>query len=58
MSKAITFWQLIEGNKIEVPVIQRDYAQGREEDKVNAIRKDFVNDLISALEDKDKFKIN
>jgi hypothetical protein len=55
MSKAITFWQLIQGNKIEVPVIQRDYAQGREEDKVNAIRKDFVKDLISALEVEDKF---
>ena len=55
MSEAITFWQLIEGNKIEVPVIQRDYAQGREEDKVNAIRKDFVQDLISALEVEDKF---
>jgi len=54
MSEAITFWQLIESTKIEVPVIQRDYAQGREEDKVNAIRKDFVTDLISALEEPDK----
>lgn len=54
MSETITFWQLIEGNKIEVPVIQRDYAQGREEDKVNAIRKDFVKDLISSLEEADK----
>lgn len=54
MSKAITFWQLIQGNKIEVPVIQRDYAQGREEDKINAIRKDFVHDLISTLEDEQR----
>lgn len=54
MSKSITFWQLIQGNKIEVPVIQRDYAQGREEDKINAIRKDFVKDLISTLEDEQK----
>ena len=54
MSKAITFWELIKANKIEVPVIQRDYAQGREENKVNAIRKDFVKDLISSLYDDDK----
>jgi len=54
MSIAITFWQLIKSSKIEVPVIQRDYAQGREEDKVNVIRKDFVLDLISALEEVDK----
>lgn len=54
MSIAITFWQLIKSSKIEVPVIQRDYAQGREEDKVNVIRKDFVLDLISALEKVDK----
>jgi hypothetical protein len=53
MSEAITFWQLIKESKIEVPVIQRDYAQGREEDKVNVIRKDFVLDLISALEVED-----
>jgi hypothetical protein len=50
MSETKTFWNLLEGNKIEVPVIQRDYAQGREEDKVNSIRKDFVEDLISSLE--------
>ena len=51
MSKTITFWQLIKSNKIEVPVIQRDYAQGREENKVNEIRKDFVKDLIASLDD-------
>lgn len=45
----MTFWELIEGNKIEVPVIQRDYAQGREEDKVNTIRKDFVTDILRVL---------
>ena len=25
----ITFWQFIQGQKIEIPIIQRDYAQGR-----------------------------
>ena len=54
MSNKITFWQLIEGNKIEIPVIQRDYAQGREEDKVNSIRKEFIKDLISIFEKTEK----
>lgn len=56
MNNTITFWQLIEGNKIEIPVIQRDYAQGREEDKVNNIRKELVIDLVNSLEKKDKSK--
>ena len=25
----ITFWSFIQKNKIEIPIIQRDYAQGR-----------------------------
>ena len=25
----ITFWQFLQGQKIEIPIIQRDYAQGR-----------------------------
>ena len=29
-----TFWQLIEEYVIEIPIIQRDYAQGREFEKV------------------------
>jgi hypothetical protein len=49
MSSKKTFWQLIEENKIEIPVIQRDYAQGRKEDKISSIRQEFVTDLIAAL---------
>ena len=25
----ITFWQLLQNNSIEIPIVQRDYAQGR-----------------------------
>ena len=32
-------------NKVEIPIIQRDYAQGRTDSKTNKIRKDFLNAL-------------
>ena len=38
-------------NKIEIPIIQRDYAQGRE-DK-NEIRINFLNALLGAINDKE-----
>lgn len=28
-----TFWKLLDDTSIEIPIIQRDYAQGREEEK-------------------------
>ncbi|WP_162344142.1 DUF262 domain-containing protein [Cyclobacterium salsum] len=43
-----TFWQIIDNSKIEIPEIQRDYAQGRDTPKANAIRKKFVSDLINS----------
>lgn len=45
MSDKQTYWQLIDSNRIEIPVIQRDYAQGREEDRINALRRAFISDL-------------
>ncbi|MBS1572524.1 MAG: DUF262 domain-containing protein, partial [Bacteroidetes bacterium] len=32
-------------NKVEIPIIQRDYAQGRTDSKTNKIRKDFLDAL-------------
>ena len=49
MKSPLTFWNLIQNNRIEIPVIQRGYAQGRVEDKITAIRKEFVADLIQSL---------
>lgn len=34
---------------IEIPMIQRDYAQGRNNDKANEIRKVFLNNLLGAI---------
>lgn len=55
-SKLTSFSQLFEQNidghtirEIEIPLIQRDYAQGRKTDTVNRIRENFINSLCSAL---------
>jgi uncharacterized protein DUF262 len=48
---AISFWQLIQENKIEIPSIQRDFAQGRMTGKVPSIRKRFLDAIFEALEE-------
>ncbi len=45
-----TFWKLINDHRIEVPTIQRDYAQGRKNPKSKEIRKNFIEQLKRALE--------
>lgn len=47
----MSFLQLIEKYKILVPVIQRDYAQGRQTEDVQKIREDFVHDLLCYIKD-------
>mgnify|MGYP002795028534 CR=1 FL=1 len=48
--KKLSFFQLIEkeGLNIEIPIIQRDYAQGRK--AATSIRNEFVNALFRSLE--------
>ncbi|MBY5948345.1 DUF262 domain-containing protein [Photobacterium rosenbergii] len=45
MSVKQTFWHLLDDYSIEVPIIQRDYAQGREGAKEQQIRQSFVQTL-------------
>jgi hypothetical protein len=42
--------KLLNEHEIEIPVIQRDYAQGRKNAKVNRIREGFVEALLGALD--------
>lgn len=51
MDNKYTFWTLCKKyDKVEIPIIQRDYAQGRSTVEVERIRKSFVNDyLLAAL---------
>ena len=45
-----TFWMLISEYTIKIPIMQRDYAQGRERDEnVTAIRKELLDAIYSAL---------
>ena len=44
-----TFWELITTHRIEIPIIQRDYAQGRDTDETKDIRQGFVNELHKAI---------
>jgi len=40
-------------NRVEIPLIQRDYAQGREDPSVEVIRRDFLEVLVGAITDGD-----
>ena len=56
-NKEISFWQLITDtkiSKIEIPIIQRDYAQGREDKKTEKVRDLFLDSLIKAIESKNE----
>ena len=51
----MSFLQLVDKYNIVVPVIQRDYAQGRTDDEhVIEVRKNFVKNLISYLRDEEQ----
>lgn len=44
----ITFWELLQNNSIEIPIVQRDYAQGRVGKEY--LRKNFLTSLKQALD--------
>ncbi len=50
----ITFWSFIQKNKIEIPIIQRDYAQGRLGKEY--LRQGFLTNLKEALDEEDDEK--
>jgi Protein of unknown function DUF262. len=51
--KHTTFWDFLQTHKIEIPIIQRDYAQGRVGKE--ALRNKFLKDLKGALDDAVKY---
>lgn len=48
MASSTTFWNFIKKNTVEIPIIQRDYAQGRIGKE--KLRKVFLNNIKQALE--------
>jgi hypothetical protein len=55
-TKAISFWHFLKKNTIEIPIIQRDYAQGRLGKEY--LRKIFLADLKNALDSDKKMKLD
>lgn len=55
-TKAISFWQFLENYKIEIPIIQRDYAQGRKGKE--ELRRSFLTNLKEALDKEKELKLD
>ncbi|MGM0641816.1 MAG: GmrSD restriction endonuclease domain-containing protein [Thermotogota bacterium] len=50
-SNTFTFCKLIEEHRIEIPIIQRDYAMGRDNTKAADIRYNFIKQIKDSLSD-------
>ena len=55
-AKEYTFWNLLQEYQVEIPIIQRDYAQGRK-NKVE-LRQHFLNDLREAISKEDDMELH
>jgi len=53
-NKKYTFWELLEQVGIKIPIIQRDYAQGRQNKQAQDIRENFLNSLLEVLNSENK----
>lgn len=49
---SISFWELLTEFKVEIPIIQRDFALGREEEKIDNNRAKFLTNIIEAVKTK------
>ena len=49
-----TFWKLINEFSITVPIIQRDYAQGRITEKITEIRENFIESIYNAIQNENE----
>ena len=53
-----TFWDIITEYKIEIPQLQRDYAQGRNTPAIKQIRESLISEIFNSLESKEKLVLN
>ena len=58
MQNKYSFWGLINQFHVVIPLLQRDYAQGRIDEKINTLRDQFVNTLIDALIQKHRCELD
>ena len=54
--RILSFSQLLKENRIEIPIIQRDYAQGREDKE--EIRTNFLNALYQSIKENKSIKLD
>ena len=54
MNDKVSFLGLIANRVIRIPRIQRDYAEGRETEKIRAIRRTFLNSLLRVVFSEEK----
>ena len=54
--KIYSFYELLKSNKIEIPIIQRDYAQGRKDKK--KIRHNFLNALYESINKEEQIMLD
>lgn len=53
----MSFLDLLNTHRIVIPIIQRDYVQGRSTERIKEIRSSFLDDIINCLKDESK-KLN
>lgn len=58
ITKEQTLLKMLEEHEIVIPIIQRDYAQGRDNNNVIEIRENFIKDIFSKLIDNQKLKLS
>ena len=56
-SKLTSFWNLIKDKNIVIPIIQRDYAQGRVDKKAQEVRSTLLNDIFDSSKDRIHFDL-
>jgi hypothetical protein len=53
-----TLYKLLEQYEVRIPIIQRDYAQGRSNEKANEVRKRLLDDIILVLSTNKRLDFN
>lgn len=58
ITKEQTLHKMLKKHEIVIPIIQRDYAQGRDNDNVLEIRENFIKDIFGRLSENQKLKLS
>ena len=58
IGEQMTFWSLINKYSIRIPIIQRDYVQGRENDQVIDARTNLLQEMRKVLETDGSIDLN